>query len=127
MGKIVFSKTGLSNLTIEQARSFPLLEEITINQQMYLTEGNEAKVVDYGDDLEIINIVIGGLSHDNLTGTVNGLLTWFKNSAINWAQNSFTMTDETGAAQTVRFWDKKFKKVQKANGIFDISFKLKKE
>jgi len=51
---IIFQKTGLSDLTLERGRLFPIVEPITINQELYLTESMTPKVVDYGNTLMLI-------------------------------------------------------------------------
>lgn len=124
---IVFQKAGLSDLTIERGRSFPIDHPIEINQELYLTESNNAKVVDFGNDLELIEVKISGLSRDNYDGTTNGLKTWFQNSSINWAKNTFTMIDEGGTSHTVRFWQDKFSMPRNEGDTYSISFTLKKE
>ena len=45
---IVFSKAGLSDLTLERGRLYPISKPIQINQELYMTESLNAKVVDFG-------------------------------------------------------------------------------
>ena len=125
---IVFSKSGLSDLTLERGRMFPYSDgSITIHQDRYLTESNEAKVVDYGSDLTMIVLRFQYLSKDNYNGATNGLKTWFQTSEINWSANSFTMTDEDGVAHTVRFWQGDFSMPKTSNGRYQIQLVLKEE
>jgi len=125
---IVFTKAGRSNLTFERGRIVPYSTvEYTINQQMDLTESNTPKVTDYGDDLKLMKLVFNHLSKDMYNGTVNGLETWFSSSEVNWAENSFTMTDETGATHTVRLWQKKFGMTADQGGRYGVSIVLLKE
>lgn len=108
MSAIVFQKSGLSDLTLERGRVFPVREPITINQDNYLTEAMNPKVVDYGSTLQLLRVTFKGLSEDNYSGTINGLKTWFSSSQVNWMENSFTMIDELGTIRTVRLWQKQF-------------------
>ena len=128
MSTIIFQQAGMSDLTIEHGRTLPLeLDDITINQERYLTEDNKPKVVDYGDDQNIIRMHFKSLTKDNFDGTINGLRTWFQNALINWSQFSFTMVDEAGATHTVRYWTDKFRMPMAVNGLFSITFELLKE
>ena len=92
-----------------------------------MTESNNPIVVDYGDNLEFINLNFKNLSKDNYDGAVNGLKTWFESSEINWSANNFTLIDELGVSNTVRLWESSFGMAFKANGLYEISLKLLKE
>ena len=128
MSLIVFSKTGLSNLTLEHGRTIPHVpENIDVNQEISLTEDNVAKVIDYGPDLTLIRLEFNHLSKDNYDGTVNGLKTWFESSTINWCANSFNMTDENGINRSVRLWQIKFSMARDHGGRYSVSFILKEE
>ena len=125
---IIFSASGMSNLTLERGRMLPYTpEEVQINQERYLTESNNAKVIDYGTDISFISLVFMFLSQDNYDGSVNGLKTWFEDSNINWSENSFTMTDEAGTAWTVRLWQSDFKMPKMRGGRFMVELILKVE
>ena len=124
---IVFIKSGLSNLTLERGRLFPISTPIEINQDRYLTEDNNAKVVDYGSDLDLWELNFNYLSVDNYNGSVNGLKTWFESSQVNWSMNNFTLTDENGVAHTVRLWQKSFNMPRHGSGRYSISLILLKE
>ena len=125
---IVFQKSGLSDLTIERGRLFPFSpKNITVHQDRYLTESNNAKIVDYGANLQLIKLSFKNLTKDNYDGAINGLKTWFETSNINWSVNSFTMIDESGVSYTVRFWQKDFQMPQQVNGRYEITLILKVE
>lgn len=124
---IVFSHASLSDLTLERGRIYPVSQPIQINQDRYLTESNNPKVIDYGDDLNFIQLNFQYLSKDNYDGATNGLKTWFQDSNINYSENSFTLTDEDGVAHTVRFWQANFNMPQTSNGRYQISLTLLKE
>jgi len=124
---IIFQKTGLSDLTLERGRLFPIVEPITINQELYLTESMTPKVVDYGNTLKLIELKLEGLSRENFDNAVNGLKTWFESSQINWCENSFTMVDETGTNRTVRLWQKEFKMAEVSPNRYSVSLTLLEE
>ena len=124
---IQFTKAGVGKLTLERGRVLPARRPVKINQIMSLTKGNNAKVADIGSALKLIELRLEGLSRDNYDGSVNGLLTWFENSGINWAQNTFTLTDEFGATKTVRLWQKDFDMVVNEGETFSVTLTLKVE
>ncbi len=125
---IVFSAGGMSDLTLERGRLVPYSpEDVTINQDNYLTESNNPKVTNYGDNLNLINLSFRHLSKDNYDGTVNGLKTWFEDANINWMVNNFTLTDENGQAHTVRLWNKKWRMSADRGGRYSITLRLLKE
>ncbi|NOY60294.1 MAG: hypothetical protein GXO75_15400 [Calditrichaeota bacterium] len=124
---IVFQKSGLSDLTIEGGRLYPVSEPIRANQERYLTEDNSPKVVNYGDPLKLIKLVLDGLTRDNFDGTVNGLKTWFENSSINYSENNFTMVDETGQSRTVRLWQDDLDIKETSPGVFQVTLTLLEE
>ena len=127
MRKIVFQKTGMSDLTLERARSYPISEPYQLNQERYLTENGQPKVVKYGDPVRFIEVQLKGLSRDNYDGVVNGLLTWFSDPNIDWSKNSFTMIDEYGQQHTVRLWQDDFNMKQDSWDSYSIRLKLLKE
>jgi len=128
MASIVFSASGMSDLTLERGRAVPYSpENIEANQDNYLTESNNPKVIDYGNDLEMISLSFQHLSKDNYDGAINGLKTWFENANINWMENSFTLTDENGASHTVRLWSKRWRMIRGRGGRYSVTLPLLKE
>jgi len=121
---ITFQKAGLSDLTIETGRSFPIKEDITFNQEINLTEDRQPKVVDYGGDPEsFIEVNINPIS----VKEYNDLKAWFVSSQVNGSANTFTMIDEEGTTKTVRLWDKKVSLSKEGFGIYSTSFLLREE
>jgi len=127
MSKIVFQKSGLSDLTLEHGRSYPTSIVIEVNQERYLTEDFKPKVIDFGSSHETMVIKLEGISKDNIDGAINGLRTWFEASQVTWALNSFTMINERGINQTIRWWDKSFKIKEVSPNRYDVSFIVKVE
>lgn len=124
---IIFSHASMSDLTIERGRLFPLREPIELNQERQLTENKNPKVIDYGGYLNLWEMRFEGLSKDNYDGVVNGLKTWFQDSNINWAQNNFTLTDESGTDHTMRYWADDFDMPADADNRYSITLILLKE
>ncbi len=121
---IVFSAGGMSNLTLERGRLYPLSIPIQINQELNLTDGMNPKVTDYGGTAQFWKVIFNYLSKDNYDGSVNGLKTWFEDGNINWCENSFTLTDENGVAHTVRLWQKNFDMPENSNGRYSVGLTL---
>ncbi len=127
MSKIVWKKTGMSDLTIDKGRSFPVNEPIQINQERYLTESLNAKVINFGSSAKFIQLDIAGVPRDNYNGTINGIKSWFENSNVNWSKNSFTMIDERGVTLTVRLWQDDFNMPEQWANRHNVSILLKVE
>jgi len=124
---IVFSKSGLSDLTLERGRLYPLPMPIQINQELNLTDGMNPKVTDYGGTAQFWKVVFNYLSKDNYDGSVNGLKTWFESSQVNWCENSFTLTDENGVAHAVRLWQKGFDMPENSSSRYSVGLTLLEE
>ncbi len=125
---IVFKKSGMSDLTLERGRVVPYqTQEQKINQERYLTESYNTKVVNYGSNAQYLELSFKHLTKDNYDGTVNGLKTWFDDSSINWSMNSFTMLDENGISYTVRLWQNNFKMAVDGAGRYSVKLILKVE
>ncbi len=122
---IKFQHSGMSELTLERGRVTPYVpEEIEPHQDLYLTEGNNPKVINYGDPLKFMKLEFKYLSRDNYDGTVNGLKTWFEDSTINWSANNFTLVDENNVSWTVRLWQKKFNMKNLGNDRYSVELVL---
>jgi len=125
---IIFQKSGLSDLTLERGRVFPVTDtRIRPNQERYLTESLNPKVVVYGGTLQLLELRLEGLSRDNYDGAVNGLKTWFESSQVNWSANNFTLVDEQGQTRTVRLWSDEFKMTLVAPNRYSVSLLLLEE
>ena len=128
MATITFQKASMTDLILERGRLLPTTPEvISINQDMYLTESNDAKTVKYGTNLKTSKLSFNNLTVDNYNGTVNGLKTWFEDALIDWTLNSFTLINEAGETLTVRLWQKKFSMGLKSNSRYSVNLLLKIE
>lgn len=124
---IKFSAGGMSTLTLERGRLYPLSMPVQINQELNLTDGMNPKVTDYGGGVQFWKMMFNYLSKDNYDGAINGLKTWFEDSNINWCENSFTLTDEDGNTHTVRLWQKNFDMPENSNSRYSVGLTLLEE
>jgi len=123
---ITFEKNGLTSLTIAGGRITPYSpEDQILNQETYLTESSNPKVVNYGSNLNLIKLVLKNLSKDNYDGSTQGIKTWFETSTINWSSASFTLKDEFGTDYLARLWQNKFSVKARPNSRYDITIILK--
>jgi len=122
---IIFRKSGLTDLFI-QGRSLPISQEFVFNQDLYTSEGNQPKIIDFGDDIEensLVQININNLSED----LKNQIKSWFKSAQINGAEGSFTMINEDGEGKTVRLWSDKLSMTVDDTGLYSAFFVLRGE
>lgn len=122
---ISFIKSGLSNLTLERGRLYPVRKPIEVNQERYLTESLNEKIVNFGGTIELYALEFSHLSKDNYDGTINGLKTWFSSSTINWSFNTFTLVDENGINHIVRLWQDDFDMQMDSSGRYSLKLLLK--
>ena len=124
---IVFSKGGLSDLTLERGRLYPITNPVKINQHRYLTEDYSPKVVNWGSSYTLFDLKFNYLSKSNYDDATDGLKTWFESSAINYSESNFTLTDENGVTHTVRLWQDRLDFTEHASERYAISLILFKE
>lgn len=127
MAKIVFQKSGLSDLTLERGRIFPVSSPIQVNQERYLTESLNAKVVVYSPSASFMEFKLAGISKDNFDGATNGLKTWFESSQVNWSENSFTLLDEDNVEHTVRLWQDELNVEEISPNRYQVTLLFKEE
>lgn len=121
---ITFQKSGLSDLVLENGRSYPLSFPVEFNQVLYESESRTVKIIDYGGaPVEFIEVNLPALSQKEATG----LIAWFKSAQVNGAANAFTLVNENGESQTVRLWQTRIEAVQEGFGVYSASLTLRKE
>ena len=98
-----FSKTGVSTFPCDYARAFPLRAPVGGQQILDEAGGGQPKVADLGAEEQFIHIKVRNLSETNR----DELLTFFRDSLINWSANPFTWTYENGNTSLVRYWNSK--------------------
>jgi len=118
-----FQKTGVTTVTFDRGRVFPISEPIEVYQHRYDTEGLNTKVISYNVQNDFINAPFTGLSAANKTA----LETFFQHVNVNWSESDFTFVDENSQSRTVRLWQDRFNMVENSPNRFSVSFLLKDE
>ena len=126
MATLIFSKSGAPTVTFSRGRIFPIAEPININQRRNETESMRTKVISYGSQSNFIRVALDGLPKADYD-EANGLRTFLEDPSVNWSANTFTMTDETGVARTVRFWQDTFQMEEVAPNRYRVNILLKVE
>ena len=103
MSQPTLSKTGVVTFTFDKARAFPVEPRIGGQQLIDEAGGGQPKVADLGAEEEFIPIKVQNMSDTNR----DALLTFFRDSLINWALNTFTWTDEDSNTNIVRYFNSK--------------------
>lgn len=118
-----FSKTGMTTLTFARGQVFP--DEYLFNpgQLIGYSEAGQVRVATLSDPEEIVPLLFERLPQSD----VDTLVAWLRNPLINWAANTFTYTDTTSVAMTVRMVDRSFVRQQVASGLYDVRLTLRKE
>ena len=103
MSAPIFSKTGVSTFTFDRARAFPIRSPVSGQQILDEAGGGQPKVADLGAEEQFIYLKVENLSETNR----DELLTFFRDSNINWSMNTFTWTDEDNNTNVVRYFNSK--------------------
>jgi hypothetical protein len=99
MPNIIFAK-GVDTFTFSKGRAYPLDDPGQVNVPVDYSEGGQLYAYDKGIEEQFIN-----LSFDRLPqADFNNFSDWLLNIAVG-PLNTFTYTDESGAAHTVRLLD----------------------
>jgi len=99
----IFSKSGITSYTFQKGPFLPHKRPIRQHQNVGVSGGNQVKVANKGSATQEIEIVLNRIS---LT-SYNNLLTFLQDSAVNYALNTFTYTDQDANTYTVRLWNHK--------------------
>ena len=97
----IFTKTGAtgSPLTLPKGRFLPVSDPYTPRQIIGTAGGGQVKVADLGTADHIFEITINRVSKTDR----NAIITFLQHANVNYAQNTFTFTDEDSTAWTVRY------------------------
>ena len=98
-----FSKTGVPTFSFGYARAFPIRGPVGGQQIMDKAGGGQPKVADLGAEEQLIYVKVDNFSETNR----DELLTFLRNSLINWSANPFTWTYENSNTNLVRYWNSK--------------------
>lgn len=121
-----FIKSGnsYSPFTFEKARLLPLKEPIIPNQDVGISGGGTVRVADLGEAELLFDLIINRISETNR----NNLLGFLQHSTVNYAQNTFTFTNEENVPYEVRIWNTKqldFPLVR--GGFYNVKLTLRQE
>lgn len=103
MSQPTFTKSGVTTYTFDKARTFPVSEPVGGQQIVDEAGSGQPKVADLGAEEQFINVKARNLSATN----ISALLTFFRDSLINWSANNFTWTDEDSNTNLVRYMNSK--------------------
>ena len=98
-----FSKTGVSTFSFGIARVFPIRAPVGGQQIMDKAGGGQPKVADLGAEEQLLYVKVDNFSETNR----DELLTFLRDSLINWSAFPFTWTDEGSNTSLVRYWNSK--------------------
>lgn len=97
--KPTFSKAGVTTVTLSSGATFPYNDPRIPNQFVGVSDDNTIRVAVLGSPRKVLVIPF-----EQLTATDKAAIIGFlENPLVNYAQASFTYTDEDGVAATVRF------------------------
>ena len=121
MSTVIFSKSGVTSVVFSSARTYPIGDVFIMNQFIGVPDSNEdIRVASLGPARQIIPIIF-----DQLTNTDrSNLLAFFTNPLVNWALNSFTITDENGASFIVKFLEPEFQMPELSDDNVSLTLNL---
>lgn len=124
MAAITLQKSGLSDVTIANGRSFPISYPIQFNQERYETEDQQPKVIDFGGAIvQYLRLVLDRITQDEYIN----LRDFFINSSVNGAENTVTLIDENKESHTVRLWTDSIELQQTKFNVYAVNLIFRKE
>lgn len=121
MPNIVFTKAA-SSFAFSKGRSFPLDDPGQVNVPVDYSEGGQLYAYDKGIEEKFFNITLERASQADYDSFDN----WLRNVATG-PKNTFTYTDESGVAHTVRLLDIKNPLRAVAHELYTGTIQLRKE
>ena len=103
MSAPTLSKTGVATFIFDKARTFPVSSPVNPQQILDVAGSGQPKVADLGAEEQLIHVKSDNMSETNR----DELLTFLRDSLINWSANPFTWTDEDSNTSLVRYWNSK--------------------
>ncbi len=122
----IFTKTGAtgSPLTLEKGRFLPVSDPYEPRQLRGVAGGGQVKIADLGTADHFFDIKINRVSKAHR----NAIIAFLQHANVNYAQNTFTFTDEDGTAWTVRYWNSSGLDFPHVKGnLYNIKLTLKVE
>ncbi len=122
----IFTKTGAtgSPLTLPKGRFLPTSDPWKPRQLRGTAGGGQVKIADLGTADHFFELTIKRVSASDRTA----ILAFLQHANVNYAQNTFTFTDEDSVAHTVRYWNSSGLDFPRVPGnLYDIELTLKVE
>jgi len=122
----IFTKSGAtgSPLTLAKGRFLPVSDPYKPRQLRGVAGGGQVKVADLGTADHFFEIVMNRVSKSDR----NALITFLQHANVNYAQNTFTFTDEDSTAFTVRYWNSSGLNFPRVKGnLYNIKLTLRVE
>jgi hypothetical protein len=122
----IFTKAGAtgSPLTLPKGRFLPAKDPWKPRQLRGIAGGGQVKIADLGTADHLFEIRINRVSSSDREAIIDFL----QHVNVNYAQNSFTFTDEESVAHTVRYWNSSGLDFPRVPGnLYNIKLLLKVE
>jgi len=125
MALAIFTKAGNaeSPLTLPKGRFLPNSDPYTPNQLRGIAGGGQVKIADLGDAEHMWECRFLRISKTDRTAIIDFL----QDTTVNYAENTFTFTDEDAVAHTVRWWDKKVDYPHIKGNLYNVIITLREE
>jgi len=122
-----FSKTGLTTLTFSRGALFPQRRPTHYRQRRGVSEAGTVRVATLSPPVQELV-----LHFERLPAADFALLdAWLAAALVNGSAQTFTYTDSTSTAYTVRWWpsdaESTFDMVQVAAGLYNVDLPLRVE
>jgi hypothetical protein len=116
---VILSKSGVPSVTFSTATTYPnaVGGRFIPNQFIGLSDDDTPKVASLGSARQLIPLEFENLERQDRTN----LLAFMTNPSINWAKNSFTLTDELGISYLVRFLEPEFNMPEESDDNVSLS------
>ena len=95
-----WTKASAPTVTFSKWRTFPVVAPQEPNQLIGETDGGQVQIAELGPEVHFIEGQFDGLT----VSDIQNVFAFLNHSAVRWSVNTFTFTDEVGAASTVRYW-----------------------
>ena len=103
MALSIWTKTGAtgSPLTLPKGNFYPVSDPYVPRQLRGVAGGGQVKIADLGTADHFLPIRMNRVSASKR----NAMIAFLQHANVNYAQNSFTYTNEAGTSFTVRYWN----------------------
>ncbi len=99
MANPIFSKTGVTSVTLSKSNLYPNVQPLVLNQFVGISDANTVRVASIGDPLRTIVLVFEQLTRTDR----DALEAFFADPLVNYGEFSFTFTDASSTVYVVQF------------------------